>query len=250
MSGRLCIDIGNSTIKAAFKQDESLAYERIDTDLGLDFEDIRGLIKKVTGGQRTEGAIISSVVKELTDRFVAATEAEDIHRVIVLDHRVDTGLKISIKSPELLGPDRIANAVAAYELYRENVMVVDFGTATTTTVVTEKAELIGGHIMPGVESMLSCLSERTSRLPALKPFRPQQPFGNDTKSSIMSGVIYGTSGAVRRFMEEIKGQIGNCSVVLTGGMAELVKDYLDFPYTHVPMLTLKGLLSILDRSLS
>ncbi len=250
MKGGLCIDIGNSSIKVAFYQNGSFKYERINADRQLTVEDIRDTIKSVVAGNKVKGAIVSSVVKELTERVVSAIGLEASVNAMVLDHRVDTGLKINVLRPELLGPDRIANAVAAYELYRDNVIAVDFGTATTTTVVTENAELIGGHIMPGISTMLESLGNRTSRLPALRPEKPELSFGNDTKSSIMSGVVYGTAGAVRRFIKEIEAEIGKCNVIVTGGMSEIVNEYLDFSYTYVPMLTIKGLLKILDRRLS
>ncbi len=250
MKGGLCIDIGNSSVKVAFYHNGNVKYERISADRGLEIKAIREIIGRVVAGNQVKGAIVSSVVKELTDRVVSAVELEASVQAIVLDHRVDTGLKINVLRPELLGPDRLANAVAAYELYRENVIAVDFGTATTTTVVTEKAELIGGHIMPGVSTMLESLANRTSRLPMLRPEKPELPFGNDTKSSIMSGVIYGTAGAVSRFIKETEAEIGKCNVIVTGGMSEIVNGYLDFPYTYVPMLTMKGLIKILNRSLS
>ncbi|RMG74672.1 MAG: type III pantothenate kinase [Nitrospirae bacterium] len=250
MKGRLCVDIGNTTIKIGFFISDELRTASLKTDLKSGREDIKSALQELIKNEPTEGAIISSVVTELTEAIVDAIEEFTGLRPILLDYRTDTGLRINLNKPETLGPDRIANAVAAYELYRENVLVVDFGTATTTTVVTEEAELIGGHIMPGVETMLKSLSERTSRLPGLEPERPSLPLGRDTKSSIMSGVIYGTAGAVRRLRDEVEREIGSCSVVITGGMAWVVRDFLDFPYTLVPMLTLKGLNKILDRSIS
>lgn len=242
----LCIDIGNTKIKFGMFRDDSLTLRHINVNEDLDF---RNIFSDLGFDGSVQGCIISSVVDELTSKLCRAVEEGVGCSPIVLDHTTDTGLKIKLQRPELLGPDRIANAVGGYELFRDNVVVVDFGTATTTTVVTGDAEIIGGHIMPGVETMLRSLALMTSRLPELKPERPRMSFGNDTKSSIMSGVIYGTAGAVERFVSEIQSSIGKCNVVITGGLSAIVKEFFDFSYRFEPDLNMNGLKKILKRSL-
>ncbi len=242
----LCIDIGNSTVKFGLFQGDSLHLQSADT---ADRESHRDIIAAFRDRATIHGCIISSVVDEVTPLIGNLVKEKLGIKPVVLNSTTDTGLTIRLDRPELLGPDRIANAVAAYEMYRQNAIVVDFGTATTTTVVTSKAEIIGGHIMPGIKTMLRALSEMTSKLPELKPYKPELPFGKDTKSSIMSGVVYGTAGSVRRFVEEIEKSIGRCNIIITGGLSGIVSEYLDFSYALEPNLTLKGLSFILKRSL-
>ena len=167
-----------------------------------------------------------------------------------VDHEIKTGLRFRIKNAEELGPDRIVNAVAARRLYEGSLIVVDFGTATTFCVVTEKGEYKGGAIMPGLSLMGSSLASGTAKLPEVDLLGPFDALGRDTEQNILSGVVLGTAGAVERIVAEVERAEGvGFQVVLTGGMAHAVQGHMSRPPAlQEPDLTLIGLRAIYERN--
>jgi type III pantothenate kinase len=161
---------------------------------------------------------------------------------INVDHNIKTGLKFLINNAGDLGADRIANTVAAHRLYKGNVIVVDFGTATTFCVVTEKGEYRGGAIMPGIAMSAYSLAEKTARLPLVELKAPDTILGKSTEDNILTGIILGHAGAVERIINEIKMDTGkDITVLATGGLVESVKSYIKAIDYVDPLLTLEGL---------
>jgi type III pantothenate kinase len=165
-----------------------------------------------------------------------------------VNYKLKTGLKFCIKNPDKLGADRIANAAAAYKLYKGYSIVIDFGTATTFSVVSSSGEYRGGAIMPGLGISAQVLSDKTARLPRVELKAPDKALGDDTESNILSGLIIGHAGAVERIVKEIKLSIkknkkaGTCTnVIITGGSADIVAPYIRGRKKINPFLTLEGL---------
>jgi type III pantothenate kinase len=160
-----------------------------------------------------------------------------------------TGIVFDIPRPEELGTDRIANAVAANELYKGPVAVLDFGTATTVSVVGKNANYMGGAIMPGVGLMNESLAKSTSKLSVVSLNQPGAALGTDTLQCIQSGLFYGAAGAVERLLREIEKEIGfELKVVVTGGYGGMVSKFLSRDYILNQHLTLEGLKIIFMRN--
>jgi type III pantothenate kinase len=162
---------------------------------------------------------------------------------------MNTGLNLKIKAPEELGTDRLAHAAGAYTIYRDPVAVIDFGSATTISVVGRNAEFIGGSIMPGIGLMNDVLAQRTSKLTKVALGQPGPALGKDTAENICSGLFFGTAGAVERILDEIENEIGyTFRTVITGGYAQLVDTCIKRPHDINLFLTLEGLKAIYAKN--
>lgn len=191
---------------------------------------------------RPDSAVLCSVVPPVTPVVAGVVKKRFAVRPLNVTHRTRTGLKFLIKDRAGLGADRIANAVAARRLYPGNVMVIDFGTATTICAVTGKGEYTGGAILPGIGLAALSLTERTAQLPAVLPEAPQRALGKNTRENIRSGIILGHAGAVERIVSAIRTETGKkYRVVATGGYADLLAPLVNIIDDTNPDLTLDGL---------
>lgn len=160
---------------------------------------------------------------------------------VVIEPGVRSGIPIRYDDPREVGADRIANAVGAVALYGGPTIVVDFGTGTTFDVISPACEYLGGVISPGVEISLEALFERAAALRSVELTAPRNVIGTSTAESLQSGAIYGYAAQVDGLCGRIMAEIGEATVVGTGGLADLIA-----PHTacigHVqPWLTLHGL---------
>jgi len=241
----IALDIGNSRIKVGIRSNDSFDHFSADTH---PIRDVRSYLEGLPIQGDAEGAIVSSVVNELDRSFAEYFRYTYNVSPVFLDHTINAGLTYSVRSPETIGPDRIANAAGAYSVCNGPAIVVDLGTATTITVVGKNREFLGGTIMPGVHTMARSLKEKTSKLPEVSVLRPASVIGKNTEENIRSGIIYGTAGAVGRMVDEIRAEIGyTISVVLTGGMCELFRELIHNADVVDPLLTMRGLILIFER---
>ena len=137
---------------------------------------------------------------------------------------IKTGINIKYDNPRELGSDRIANAVAAYELYGGPCIFIDFGTATSFGVVSHKGEFLGGAISPGIKLSAEALVEKAAKLPRFELQRPDSVIGRNTITNLQSGIVYGHVGLVTYLIRKMKQELGapQAKVIATGGMALLV----------------------------
>ena len=152
-------------------------------------------------------------------------------------------MPILYSNPNEVGADRIVNAVAAYAKYKKPLIIIDFGTATTFDVVTEKGEYLGGAICPGVMISSEALFQRASRLPRVEIFKaPERVIGDDTIESIKSGIIYGNAAMVEGMVSRMKKEMGSDAMVIaTGGLAPLIAEASEAIESVDQELTLNGL---------
>ncbi|MBI5194947.1 MAG: type III pantothenate kinase [Nitrospirae bacterium] len=245
----LLIDIGNTNITMCFYDKSVKHVSRLNTTFPDGHRREAGeytvLLKGYTERshiENPEGAVISSVVPELTPVFADAISKSFGTKPMIVSYRLKTGLKFRIKNPAGLGADRIANAVAAHKLYKGHLLVVDFGTATTFCVITSDGEYLGGAIMPGINISAEALHEKTAKLPKVKLNKPEKAIGDDTPDNISSGVILGHAGAVERLIKEIRKELAKkVTIIATGGLASLVAPYIKDIKEVNPYLTFEGL---------
>ncbi len=251
----LTIDIGNTNIVWGLFEGRTLkGHWRLATDAsktpdeyGLEF---RGLLN--LAGFRSEavaGVIISSVVPSLTSTFESLSDAYFHQTPLVVTSDMDTGLTLRYANPREIGSDRIVNAAAAFHLYRTDLIIIDFGTATTFCAVTGRGDYLGGVIAPGLGISADVLWSRTAKLPKVALAKPKTVIGRDTASSMQSGLIYGYAGLVDHIVERMVRELCTTPrVVATGGLAAVIA-----PESHRieeirPFLTLEGLALLYARS--
>ena len=250
------MDIGNTNIKAAvFEGSRLLKRWRCATDPSMT-SDQYGIIMadlfRYHGLSMTgiEGIMISSVVPTInyTIEHMCRDYFGKDPRLLVPGMK--TGLNIRYENPRELGSDRIANAVAVASLYGGPSVFIDFGTATTYGVVSEKGEFLGGAIGPGLRMMNAALASGTAKLPSIELVFPPKAIGRTTVSNIQSGILYGYIGSVEKIVTRMKEEIAcpQAKVIATGGMAHLVKSNSAVIDEINPDLTLTGLRLIYEKN--
>ncbi|WP_346428494.1 type III pantothenate kinase [Alicyclobacillus mengziensis] len=251
----LAMDIGNSnTTMGLFGDRNLLGHWRISTNLEQTADElgflVTGLIKNAKmDNVRVDGISISSVVPSVMYAVEEMAQTYLGQSPLVVGPGIRTGLVIKYDNPKEAGSDRIANAVAAIESYGAPVIIVDFGTATTFTVVDEHRQYLGGVIAPGVKISAEALFRRASKLPHIDLVRPASVIGRNTVSSMQSGLVYGFAGQVDGIVRRIIAEVGSpYRVVATGGLARVVSPHSETIVDVDPFLTLKGLQLIWERN--
>ena len=228
----LIIDIGNTLVKyAVFNNDqlvEILKTSEIETGK------VNTLIKEFD----IKNVIISSVRKEMNWNL----DVEVIH----LSHKTSLPVTLNYKTPETLGKDRIANIVAVSEEYpNKNAVVIDAGTCITYDFINKNKEYLGGRISPGLEMRYKSLSEFTELLPKLSVLGESKFIGDDTNSSIFSGVEQGVLAEVNSLISGFRKENEDLIVVVTGGDTFFFENALKNSIFADQNLVLKGLNIIL-----
>jgi type III pantothenate kinase len=196
------------------------------------------------------GIAVSSGVPSITFELRRMCERYLTVEPVVLGAGVKTGMPVLYDNPKEVGADRIANAVGAYDLFGGPTIVVDFGTATTFDVISDKGEYLGGAIVPGIEISLDALFGRAAALRRVELVEPRSVIGKTTVESIQSGALYGYSSLVDGMCERIEDVIGSSTVIATGGLAGLLTPITESIEHEEPWLTLHGLRLIWEKNQS
>ena len=178
------------------------------------------------------GVAIASGVPRVTAELREMTERYFGFPPLVLEPGVRTGMPILYDNPKEVGADRIANAVAAYDQYGGPSIVVDFGTANTIEAISAKGEYLGGAIFPGIEISMDALFGRAAALRRVELVPPRHVIGKSTVESIQSGAVYGFSGQVDALVERFQAELGECTVIATGGRGR--EDHPALPHHPAP----------------
>ena len=152
-------------------------------------------------------------------------------------------------NPREIGPDRLVNAVAAYDRVGGACVVVDFGTALTFDPVSADGEYLGGIIAPGVEISMEALTARAAALPRIDLVAPRTLIGKTTVDAIRSGVMYGYAGQVDGILRRLRGELGEeLEAIATGGLAVRIVPFCDEIDDTDDLLTLTGLRLLHERN--
>jgi len=244
----LAIDIGNTNVVWGIFEGSTLrAHWRLATDpkttadeYGILFLNL--LTRNGIVPEQIAGAIVSSVVPALTGTFESMVEIY-FHRIpLIVSADIDMGLTLKYMNQKEIGSDRIVNAAAAYHKYRRDLIIVDFGTATTFCVVTQAGEYLGGVIAPGLGISAEALFARAAKLSKVELARPKTVIGTDTAGSIQAGLIFGYAGLVDALVRRMEQELGRTSyVIATGGLATVIAPETTSIQKIEPLLTLEGL---------
>lgn len=251
----LAIDTGNTQTVIGLFDGATLAdHWRIATAAERTSDELALMIQQFLGfhgfsfDDEITGVAICSGVPRITASLRDMTRRYFGFEALVIEPGVRTGMPILYDNPKEVGPDRIADAVAAYEKYGGPTVVVDFGTANTIEAISEKGEYLGGAILPGIEISLDALFGRAAALRRVELVAPRNVIGKTTVESIQSGAIYGFSGQVDSMVERFQAELGKCTVIATGGLAELMVPYSRTIEHFEPWLTLEGLRIVWERN--
>ncbi len=250
----LALDVGNSQIYCGAFDDGVLAVQFRRTSTVRGSSDELGVFLRAA---LRENGIEPSAILQITACSVVPDMNYSLRACCQKYFRIDpmilrlgirTGLKIGYKDPKEVGADRVADAIGAVKLFPgRNLIVVDFGTATTVCAITRDREFLGGNIVPGLKLAMDALESKTAQLPAveIKPMRSS--VGRSTVESIQSGLYWSNVGMVRelvrRITEEVFPNEPPC-VIGTGGFCHLF-DHEQLFDEVVPDLILVGLLEAL-----
>lgn len=250
----LALDIGNSNIViGASKNGEWVRQWRIQTDDDKTTDEYAVLFSNLFSEANFsydlfDQIIICSVVPQLTQAINTVFKKRSDTAPLILNGDVETGITVNTASPETVGADLIADAVGAYEVFNDNCIVVDFGTATTLMAVQNPGELIGGAICAGVKVTIDALVGKAAQLAQIPLEPPPQVIGGNTMEAMQSGLVLGHICMIEGLINRMKKQLGTpVKVIATGGLSEEIGTHTDYFDVIDPMLTLDGLRLIMDR---
>ena len=204
---------------------------------------VKDLLLKFVARNAIEGAVLCSVVPKTTPLVHKAVW--QLWKVDALELTAKTvrGVGIDYPKPKTIGPDRLANAVAARHHFGAPSVVVDFGTAVTFDVINRAGNYVGGVIAPGLAAMTDYLHEKTALLPRIQIREVNSAIGKSTEHAMLVGAVHGYRGLIHGLLLELKRELKaqRLPVIATGGYAKLIAAKLPEISAVQPDLTLEGL---------
>jgi type III pantothenate kinase len=253
----LAIDVGNSNTVLGLYDGDKLIYDwRIRTvsnhtvdEYGMLIVNLYKTVKSKSQPVTLTGIVISCVVPPMLNILEPLCMKYFNLKPLIVEPGVKTGMPIFYDNPKEVGADRIVNAVAAYEKYKTDLIVVDFGTATTFDYVSKKGEYMGGCITPGIVISSDALFDKASKLPRVELKRAKTVIAKDTVSSMQAGIMFGYAGLVDGIVDRMKAETrSNPKVIATGGLAKIIAPETKSIDVVDEFLTLDGLRIIYEKN--
>jgi len=250
----LVIDVGNTNVVFAVFDGETLAGQwRISTDAKRTSDEYGVWLTQVLehseiSPKRIAHAVCASVVPQaLFDLRQLAKRYFNCELMVIGAPNIKTGIGVKIDNPREVGADRLVNAYAAWVRYKQAMIVVDFGTATTFDIVSGDGNYMGGVIAPGVNLSLDALQKAAAKLPNIGIQRPDKVIGTNTIGAMQSGIYYGYIGLIEGLVSRIKTEHGApMKVIATGGLASLYARACPVIEALEPDLTVWGLKGLFE----
>ena len=240
----LAIDVGNTeTALGLFDGGRLLDHYRVATEPRRTGDELGVSLGGLIDLESVDGLCLSSSVPALARAYEEFAARWAHAPLLAIGPGTRTGVSIRYDDPREVGPDRIANTVAARERFGTPCIVVDFGTSTNFDVVSEAGEFVGGVLAPGVEVSMDALFARAARLVKVDFVEPPAVIGKTTAQALQSGLVYGFAGQVDGLVERIRVELGapTARVIATGGLADLIAPHARTIELVDPFLTLEGL---------
>ena len=252
----LVIDVGNTNITCGiYKEKELITTFRLMSKTPRTSDEFGVLLRDLlrTNGisvGEIEGAIIASVVPNVMHSLIGAVQKYMKKVPLIVGPGLKTGIKVGSDNPKEIGPDRIVDVVAAYELYGGPVLVLDFGTATTYDLVTEDGNFSVGITAPGMRISAKALWEDTAKLPEIEIKKPASILAKETISSMQAGLVFGQIGQTEYIINQVKKEanLPDLKVVATGGLGRIIAEETDSIQVYNSSLTLEGLRIIYEKN--
>lgn len=252
----LCLDVGNTHIFGGIMDGKEIklrfrhasTYNFTSDTIGLFL--VSAIRENGFDPKIITAICISSVVPSLSYSITSACKKYFSISPIEVKQGTKSGIKLDVKNPHEVGADRIANAVAATDAYPDkNIIIMDFGTATTFCAISKNKAFMGGAILPGIKLSMQALANNTSKLAAVNIIRCENALGKTTETNIQAGLYLGQLGAAKEIINRLKAttfKSEDVVIIATGGYAHLFKEENLFDANH-PDLILQGLRLILEK---
>ncbi len=250
------IDVGNTNINYGVYDGEKLVASfrmmskmpRTSDEYGVMI--LGMLYNNKVSADDIDGTIIVTVVPNVMHALTSAVIKYIKTNPVIVGPGVKTGIKIVTENPREIGPDRIVDAVGAYEKYGGPVLVLDFGTATTYDYITADGSFSAGITAPGIRTAAKALWEDTAKLPEIEIKKPKSILAQETISSMQAGLVYGQIGQTEYIIKKVKEETGvaDMKVVATGGLGRIISAETDMIDVYDPDLTLDGLRIIYEKN--
>ncbi len=236
MPTTLCLDFGNTRLKAALFIDAALK------EIIVLENNVTGHLQKIIQEYKPARSILSSVIEHSIEIETLLQTHTGFHK---LSNTSKLPFTIGVGKPETVGADRLAIAAAAVDLFpHQNNLVIALGTCITYNFINTAQQLIGGSISPGMEMRFKALNYYTAKLPIAKAHWNVPLIGYDTNTNIQSGVVLGMAKEIDGIIDAYKKSFGNFNAVLTGGDIPFVAPHLKMEIFADPDLIFKGLYAI------
>jgi type III pantothenate kinase len=251
----LAVDVGNTqTALGLYDGEELVESWRVATEAERTGDEIAALVVRLLelrdlGFDDVTDVALCSAVPLLVRAYQEVAERYAEAPLMVLGPGVKTGIPILYDDPREVGPDRIANAVAARERHGAPCIVVDFGTSTNFDAVSSAGEYVGGVLAPGIEISMDALFLRAARLTRVDFAEPRTVIGKTTVSALQSGLVYGFAGQVDGIVGRMREELGDTApAIATGGLADLIAPHSETIERVDPLLTLEGVRLVWGRN--
>lgn len=252
----LVLDVGNTNMTLGIYQGKELkATFRMMTKTPRTSDEYGVMITQLlkTKGMEAmelEGSIVASVVPDVMHSLMGALVRYTGTKPMNVGPGIRTGIRIVTEEPRAIGADRIVDAVAAYEKYGGPVLVLDFGTATTYDLITEKGEFTAGITAPGIRISSEALWTQAAKLPNIEIKKPKTILAQETITSMQAGLVYGQIGQTEYIISKVKEESGlkELKVVATGGLGRLIADETKAIDIYDSSLTLDGLRILYEKN--
>ena len=239
----LLLDIGNTHTHLGLARADRVFRQTNLKTADWSTGDAPAAVAKFIGRAKLTGVALCSVVPKATPLAQSCLQKISGAPALELTPATLTGVGIDYPKPATIGPDRLANAVAAHHHFGAPAVVVDFGTAVTFDVVDRRANYVGGIIAPGLAAMTDYLHEKTALLPRIRIRDTRAVIGKNTEQAMLIGAVHGYRGLVRELISSLKRELktDTLPVIATGGYARLIAAQMPEITAVRPLLTLEGL---------
>ncbi len=242
----LTIDIGNSALSFKFESSKTAYTVLLSIKKAKNQKDIDSFLKnfltdKNIDPKYVKDIVICSVVDSTKEILVKSLNKIFNAKIRCLIWNKQNIIKIKIDTPEKLGADMIATAIGAAEKYKNDICIIDLGTASTISVINRKKEFLAYNIMPGIKIQFESLANETFKLPEVKPKHSKDILGKNTQDAILSGVLRGHANSINHFINQINTSFPDLTIILTGGFSQYVRNYLTFNHKFYPDIIHDGL---------
>ena len=250
----LVIDIGNTNITIGLYNKQELIntyplttwFKRTSDEYG--FMITHFLQTSDVLANDIEAVVIARVVPKIMHSFTNSIRRYIHKEPMIVGPGIKTGIAIKMDNPREMGADRIVDAVGAHYTYGGDILVIDFGTATTFEYINEKGEYLGGCITPGIEISTQALTSNTAKLPEVEIKAATKILSTNTIAGMQAGIFFGYVGQTEYIVKKFKEETGkDLKVIATGGLGRIISENTDCIDIYDPELTFKGLRIIYEK---
>jgi type III pantothenate kinase len=249
----LVIDIGNTNIVFGIHSGiDWSSHWRIQTDTEKTADEYEVIFRTLISNSQVSSdsltsVVLSSVVPTLVQPFIDMLNNFLNLQPVILGPELYDRLPIDVLNPYQIGSDLVANSLAAYTVYGEFTMVIDFGTALTFTTIGEKGKILGVAIAPGMNTVVNALAGKTAQLPRVHLVPPPSILGKNTMHAMQAGIVLGYAGLVDSIIKRTENELQTkLTIVATGGLSTVMAPLIPAIQHIEPLLTLNGLKLVKD----